>query len=653
MPVLQSPVGGFAAQFFDNNGIILSGGKIYTYTAGTTTPQATYTSVSGATPHANPIVLDSAGRVPGGEIWLTSGVSYKFVIETSTAILIGSFDNITGMLTAVTSINADIVTYDPPFAGSVSTTVENKLAQSVSVTDFGAASAADPTATTAALTAAITAVSVQGGGDVIFPPGDFRINGILTLPGKVRLVGQGAGRVAQPAQTAATTISWYGGASEMIRVGYQAGVVVNGGIEGIRLNGRALATRGLAIKDFQHGVFQEIVITGTTVSALYMTNTAALDPTGFCNFKGIQISLRGGSTDSAHGILLDGVGSGVDGVTLCSWENVRIEHANGDAVRVNERGDAMTWYNLYTFRAGVETGFGIRATASASGAIGQWSCYNALPNGGIQIDTPNTAVGWIFDTLNDIDIDATAQQLVYGNGRSDVSVATTTSTRQKGPSKIRGFRNCIIEDPMLFRRWDSANNLLFTSGGCYLTGGTYASANISSAGLPGGAVAITAGNVATNALYITGAGTAASGYSPSYEPQMAVTWAPVELTNCVYRVGFVGTFVDLPDNGIYVEVAPGTSGFYRCVTRAGGVETATVTALAITTAALQWRIEYKGGSAQFLYRAVGNNLWALGASHTTNVPTVTLVDIVYARTLEALNKGLTLYDYRVAWDLEL
>jgi hypothetical protein len=52
MSVTPSPIGGFAAQFFDNNGVILSGGKIYTYAAGTTTPQATYTSASGVTPHA-------------------------------------------------------------------------------------------------------------------------------------------------------------------------------------------------------------------------------------------------------------------------------------------------------------------------------------------------------------------------------------------------------------------------------------------------------------------------------------------------------------------------------------------------------------------------------------------------------------------------
>lgn len=106
MTVSLSPLGGAATQFFDNNGVILSGGKLYTYAAGTTTPRATYTSSSGATPHANPIILDSAGRVPGGEIWLTDGLVYKFVIETSTAILLGTYDNLRGMndLSGVTPI---------------------------------------------------------------------------------------------------------------------------------------------------------------------------------------------------------------------------------------------------------------------------------------------------------------------------------------------------------------------------------------------------------------------------------------------------------------------------------------------------------------------------------------------------------------------
>lgn len=97
MAVNLSPVGGVAAQFFTSTGAVLTGGKLYTYAAGTTTPAVTYTSSNGATPWTNPVVLDAAGRVPGsGEIWLTSGVRYKFVLTDANDVLIATYDNING-----------------------------------------------------------------------------------------------------------------------------------------------------------------------------------------------------------------------------------------------------------------------------------------------------------------------------------------------------------------------------------------------------------------------------------------------------------------------------------------------------------------------------------------------------------------------------
>ena len=96
MAVFLSPVGGAAAQFFTNSGIPLAGGKLYTYAAGTTTPAVTYTSSSGATPHTNPIILNSAGRVATGEIWL-SGSPYKFLLKDSNDVLIATYDNISGI----------------------------------------------------------------------------------------------------------------------------------------------------------------------------------------------------------------------------------------------------------------------------------------------------------------------------------------------------------------------------------------------------------------------------------------------------------------------------------------------------------------------------------------------------------------------------
>jgi hypothetical protein len=100
MAVSLSLLAGAGWQFFNNNGTPLSGGNLYTYTAGTTTPTNTYTSASGAVANTNPIVLDSAGRVPY-EIWLTAGTNYKFVLKTSAGVTLGTYDDIKSASTSL------------------------------------------------------------------------------------------------------------------------------------------------------------------------------------------------------------------------------------------------------------------------------------------------------------------------------------------------------------------------------------------------------------------------------------------------------------------------------------------------------------------------------------------------------------------------
>lgn len=90
--VLLSPYGN-GQQFFDDNGVPLAGGLIYTYQAGSSTPLATYTTNGGNIANSNPIVLDASGRVPN-EIWLFTGFSYKFVLKNADDVLIQTLDNI-------------------------------------------------------------------------------------------------------------------------------------------------------------------------------------------------------------------------------------------------------------------------------------------------------------------------------------------------------------------------------------------------------------------------------------------------------------------------------------------------------------------------------------------------------------------------------
>jgi hypothetical protein len=109
MTVNLSCFAGVGQQLFDNNGIPLAGGLIYSYLAGTNTPATTYTSSSGSIAQSNPIVLDSAGRVPSGEIWVTPDQLYKYVVKTATGTLLNTYDNIPS-ITSIGDLTSPILT---------------------------------------------------------------------------------------------------------------------------------------------------------------------------------------------------------------------------------------------------------------------------------------------------------------------------------------------------------------------------------------------------------------------------------------------------------------------------------------------------------------------------------------------------------------
>jgi len=181
MTVNLSPLAGAGQQFFDDSGVPLAGGKLYSYQAGTTTPQVTYTTVAGNVPHSNPIILNAAGRVATGEIWLTSGQNYKFVLKTSTEVTIATWDNIVGINGTGIATNALYVQYDPAGAGAVATNVQAKLRESVSVKDFGAVGDG-VTDDTAAVQAFFDYVAVNSVGIAVLE-GNLKITSGVNLTG--------------------------------------------------------------------------------------------------------------------------------------------------------------------------------------------------------------------------------------------------------------------------------------------------------------------------------------------------------------------------------------------------------------------------------------------------------------------------------------
>jgi len=119
-------------RFYDNDGSLLAGGKVYIYEAGTTTPKNSFTDYTGTVPNANPVILNSKGEA---SIW-TDG-QFKINVTNSADVQVTgypvdyagtSFNNLalTGTTTAEgmvvgnqgvegTGINISGVTYNSTF----------------------------------------------------------------------------------------------------------------------------------------------------------------------------------------------------------------------------------------------------------------------------------------------------------------------------------------------------------------------------------------------------------------------------------------------------------------------------------------------------------------------------------------------------------
>ena len=72
-----------------STGVALSGGKLYAYSAGTTTPKDTYTTYDLGVANTNPVILDT-----NGEAVVYASGSYKFVLKDSDDVVQWTMDNV-------------------------------------------------------------------------------------------------------------------------------------------------------------------------------------------------------------------------------------------------------------------------------------------------------------------------------------------------------------------------------------------------------------------------------------------------------------------------------------------------------------------------------------------------------------------------------
>lgn len=214
----------------DANGAPYSGAKLYFYESGTTTPITVYQDAGKVTPHANPVVADTAGTF--AEIFVDTD-PYKVVLTTSSGTLLETIDAIpllagasivgadltaiealsgTGMLTRTASntfalrtvtagasvvvTNGDGVSGNPTIAADVASAANFRAntADKLLDTDGVWAAAAEVTLTDAATIAVdmstfINAVVTLGGNRTLGQPSNTKVG----QSGVIRIVQDGTG----------------------------------------------------------------------------------------------------------------------------------------------------------------------------------------------------------------------------------------------------------------------------------------------------------------------------------------------------------------------------------------------------------------------------------------------------------------------------
>jgi len=205
-------------RFFDAAGLPLAGGKLFTYAAGTTTKQNSYTDSTGATPNTNPIILDAAGYC---NLWLDQSLAYKVTLSPSTDTdpptnPIWTVDQLNTSASPVlaalaASPGSSLVSFLQAGMGAVPITMQAKGREFVVATEFAAngvsGAAVDPTGvldSSAGIQAAIDSVAASKG-TVAISSGTYNLGTTGLLLKGVTLLG--GGRTAVMFNYAGTTVA--------------------------------------------------------------------------------------------------------------------------------------------------------------------------------------------------------------------------------------------------------------------------------------------------------------------------------------------------------------------------------------------------------------------------------------------------------------
>jgi hypothetical protein len=200
----------------------------------------------------------------------------------------------------ISAVNAEDVIYDPPFLGGVQTNVEAKLAQTVSVKDFGAMGDG-VTDDTAAIQAAVDYAD-NNLLTIKFPAGVYCISSTVNVSvNPVGFVGEYDAVWQQGSTLPSVTLRWTGGASSMFNL-----AVSNVYFEGMAVENTGTATDFVSLGVIRYRFKRMSFLVRSGATAFSRAIIYALgNRLGYSEFSGIQM----GSGAAPYFIYIDGNGS--------------------------------------------------------------------------------------------------------------------------------------------------------------------------------------------------------------------------------------------------------------------------------------------------------------------------------------------------------
>jgi hypothetical protein len=239
-----SPNAKFVA--FANGGAPLAGGQLFTYSAGTSTPIATYTDNTGGTTNTNPVILNSRGEA---NVWILPNVGYKFILEDAAGNTLWTVDQI---------FNSQLLT----LFGGVDTGAANAY-----VLNFA------------------TPFTSYANGEVIYfipsftnsGPSTLNVNGLGPIP-IVNINGTplGAGQITA-GQT--TQVMYYNGNFQLISIGSFSGVTIG-------TFGQETPIASATVTDLGTAAAHVVQITGTTTITSFGNSANITAPIYHVRFTG-------------------------------------------------------------------------------------------------------------------------------------------------------------------------------------------------------------------------------------------------------------------------------------------------------------------------------------------------------------------------------